>query len=317
MTGNCDNNGAQGPHASAPCGPAVSLDELTAFLADFARTFICAGGHTGRVDRSMQRIGLAFGVSVETLLLSRHAVLTVTCLRNKAEYRTVVAPFAHIIPNFSVTFALNSLSWEFFDSWLENIGGCSPARKQAEPGMTVCMGYLVPEDALRTSSARDDRSAFEHLQRRFHDSIQHPRPKVWLLCLMTGLACASFCRLLGGDWLAMAVVLFVTQGAFLLRRFLVVRHGVDIRLTYLAVSFIATFASAIILRWVPSGTPEIAVASGILFLVPGIPLLTAVNDILQGHTLMGISRGANAAMLTLCMAFGLAATLMVTGFNVL
>lgn len=68
---------------------------------------------------------------------------------------------------------------------------------------------------------------------------------------------------------------------------------------------------------IPSVTPETAVASSVLFLVPGIPLLSAVNDILNGHTLMGISRGVNAAILTLCIAFGLAITLMVTGFNVL
>jgi uncharacterized membrane protein YjjP (DUF1212 family) len=115
----------------------------------------------------------------------------------------------------------------------------------------------------------------------------------------------------------MGMVFFASQAGFLVRHFMVVMHGLDIRLGFLAASFTASFLSAVASWHFTSLTPETAVASSILFLVPGIPLLSAVNDILCGHTLMGISRGMNAALLTICIAFGLTATLIITGFKVL
>lgn len=45
--------------------PTLTLDALSAFLAEFVRKFIAADGETVRVGRSAQRIGLAFGMSVE------------------------------------------------------------------------------------------------------------------------------------------------------------------------------------------------------------------------------------------------------------
>ena len=298
-------------------GQPLPIDALSAFLGEFVSAFISAGGQTVRVDRSTRRIGLAFGLGVELMLLSRHAAITVTSLRDKTEYRTVVVPFQAISPNFTRTFGLNRLSWEFFDRWLDAVGASSPARGKLGPDMASFMGIQVPKEALGGNGARNSRGDFECLQAAFHEILLRPRLNEWALCLMTGVASAAFCRLFGGDWLAMTIVLFACQAAFLLRRFLVAGHGVDVRLAVLAASFTASVLSAAASRVIPSATPEIAVASSILFLIPGIPLLSAVNDILHGHTLMGISRGVNAAILTLCIAFGLAATLMVTGFNVL
>lgn len=294
-----------------------SLDDLCAFLGEFVSTFICSGGQTVRVERSAQRIGLAFGLNVEMVLLSRHAVITVAYLSDSALCKTTVVPFRHIGLNFTATFGLNRLSWEFFDDWLEASAALPPGKGKSQKDMARFMGFSVPRQVLQKDSTLGTRRDLARLRSRFSDIIRRPRLNDRILCLMTGLALASFCRLFGGDWLAMAIVFFTSQAGFLVRRLMVVRHQMDIRLGFLGASFAASFLSAAASWRIPSETPEIAVASSILFLVPGIPLLSAVNDILHGHTLMGISRGVNAAILTLCIAFGLAATLMVTGFNVL
>lgn len=295
----------------------LSIDDLSAFLAEFLRLFIAAGGQTVRVARSAQRLGLSFGVGVEMLMLSRHATITVTSLQDSSEYRTVVVPFQPPHFNLSVTFQLNRLSWDVFDDWLEAVGSPGPAKEKPGPGMADVMGHRVPEEVLRSGAVRCSRTSFERFRARLHDITRQPRQSEWVLCLMIGVASASFCRLSKGDWMAMAIVFFASQAAFLVRRFLVGGQGMDIRLGFLAASFTASFLSAVASWVVPSDTPEIAMAASILFLVPGIPLLSAVNDILHGHTLMGISRGMGAGILTLCIAFGLAITLMTTGFNVL
>jgi len=47
----------------------------------------------------------------------------------------------------------------------------------------------------------------------------------------------------------------------------------------------------------------------VLYLIPGVPLINGVIDIVEGHTLTGITRLANALLLIVCLAIGLSFTL--------
>lgn len=58
-------------------------------------------------------------------------------------------------------------------------------------------------------------------------------------------------------------------------------------------------------------TAEVAIATSPLFLVPGVPLINGVIDIVEGHILIGCSRLINALLLIVCIAVGLSATLMI------
>ena len=57
-------------------------------------------------------------------------------------------------------------------------------------------------------------------------------------------------------------------------------------------------------------TSEVAIATSVLYLVPGVPLLNGVIDIVEGHVLTGCSRLIQALLLVLCIAVGLSCTLM-------
>ncbi|MDR2604963.1 MAG: threonine/serine exporter family protein [Desulfovibrio sp.] len=295
----------------------VSIDELCSFMAKYVSAFISFGGQTIQVVRCAKRIGLVFGVEVEMVLLSRHAVINVSAVRDSAEHRTGVVPFKPVGTNFSATLRLNELSWELYDCRLRPLEESPAGNAGAGPGVHPLREGRASEEEANKGDAPATLRTFINAQTRFQDILRQPNLSVKMLCLMTGVAGAAFCTLFGGDRTAAGVVFFASQAGFLVRHCMVVKHGMDIRLGFLAASFTASFLSAAASRQFPGSTPEIAVASCILFLVPGIPLLSAVNDILCGHTLMGISRGVNAALLIICIAFGLAATLIVTGFKVL
>ena len=51
-------------------------------------------------------------------------------------------------------------------------------------------------------------------------------------------------------------------------------------------------------------------ATLVLYLVPGVPLINGVIDIVEGHILIGFSRLINALLLIICIAIGLSATLL-------
>lgn len=57
-------------------------------------------------------------------------------------------------------------------------------------------------------------------------------------------------------------------------------------------------------------TSEIALATSVLYLVPGVPLINGVIDIVEGHVLTGFARLTQAALLIVCIAIGLSFTLL-------
>ena len=44
------------------------------------------------------------------------------------------------------------------------------------------------------------------------------------------------------------------------------------------------------LTLIPGWTPDIAIGTSVLFLIPGVPLINGIIDILEGHTVTGTSR---------------------------
>lgn len=128
----------------------------------------------------------------------------------------------------------------------------------------------------------------------------------WLLLLLVSLANASFCRLFSGDPMAMATVFIATFIGFLVKQILVRRH-MDIRLTVLFCSFLSAMIAAAGSLLGIGETPEIAVATSVLYLVPGIPFINSFCDLLDRHYLCAFGRAMNAVMLLCCLSLGLCA----------
>ena len=130
---------------------------------------------------------------------------------------------------------------------------------------------------------------------------------LFFVLLTVGLANASFCRLFGGDWTAMSIVFTSTLVGFAAKQRMQA-HGLNHFLPFIISSFLASLCASIALRF--DCTSETALATSVLFLVPGVPLINGVIDIVEGHILIGCSRLINALLLIICIAVGMSATLM-------
>jgi len=71
------------------------------------------------------------------------------------------------------------------------------------------------------------------------------------------------------------------------------------------------------LTLIPGWTPDIAIGTSVLFLIPGVPLINGIIDILEGHTVTGTSRLIQATLLVICIATGLAVPLLLFMKNLL
>lgn len=129
------------------------------------------------------------------------------------------------------------------------------------------------------------------------------------LCLLVACANAAFCRLFEGDAVAMLLVFVATLIGFSVRQ-LLSRMGMNPKIVYLFAAFCASMTASCGVVWQLGTTPQTALGVSVLFLIPGIPLINAVQDILDGHVLMGITRAMQAGMLIAAIALGLALTML-------
>ena len=155
--------------------------------------------------------------------------------------------------------------------------------------------------------ALDDRLPLDEIRRRYGELIDKPRIDPIFVLVTVGLANASFCKLFGGDWTAVGIVFTATLVGFAVKQRMQA-HAVNHFLVFACSAFVASLCATAALRF--DCTAEITLATSPLFLVPGVPLINGVIDIMEGHVLMGVSRLVNAMLLIVCIAVGLSATLL-------
>lgn len=65
-----------------------------------------------------------------------------------------------------------------------------------------------------------------------------------------------------------------------------------------------------------TATPEIALGTSVLYLIPGIPYINSVSDMIDGHYLCFFSRTMQAIVLTGCIAAGLTLAFMIMNIKI-
>lgn len=130
---------------------------------------------------------------------------------------------------------------------------------------------------------------------------QYPR----LIVLATvALACASFCRLGGGDLTEMLIVFCASFCGLFIKQELGKKKVNPYFGVFLA-SFITTMFCGIIGIWYPYTNDNMAFVTSVLYLIPGIPLINSISDVMDGNSLNGIIRGFNGLVISFAIASGL------------
>lgn len=161
----------------------------------------------------------------------------------------------------------------------------------------------------------DRKIDFPETLERFERIVATPPTPPMRVLLLASLANASFCRLFGGDLVAMAVVFVATVAGFRLRQILLRRH-IDLRVAVVLASFFSATLSACCHIFNLGTTPEIALGTSVLYLVPGVPYINAVTDMIDKHYLCAFSRFMDALVLTVCLTAGLCLGIVILGLNI-
>lgn len=156
--------------------------------------------------------------------------------------------------------------------------------------------------------AFDRHLPLKELKEKYDTLIASPRIDPLFVLILVGLANASFCKLFGGDFCSMCIVFSATITGFFLKQQMAAAK-INHYITFIVSAFVASLCASTSLIF--ETTSEIAIATSVLFLVPGVPLINGVIDIVEGYVLTGFARLTEAALLVASIATGMAFTLLI------
>ena len=144
------------------------------------------------------------------------------------------------------------------------------------------------------------------------EKISPARYNRWLVLVMIGLSCASFSRLAGADWPVFFLTFFASSVGMFVRQEIAHCHFNPL-VNFGVTAFVTTLISGFGQVYQIGEAPFLAMASSVLMLVPGFPLINAISDMVKGYANMGIARWTMATLLTLSTSMGIVAAMNVLG----
>lgn len=139
--------------------------------------------------------------------------------------------------------------------------------------------------------------------------------KPWQVALGTGLACGGFSIQFGGDWIAFIYASFAAAFGMMLKHYLV-EHRLNFYMSIAVSAFVSTFwawLTTFLPAW--SETPLHPLLACALFIVPGVPIINFVDDMLDNYIQVGLVRAINTFLMIVAMSFGIAFFLQLSNFD--
>ncbi|MCF8359395.1 MAG: threonine/serine exporter family protein [Prolixibacteraceae bacterium] len=137
-----------------------------------------------------------------------------------------------------------------------------------------------------------------------------PHYRRWQVFLFVSLAGAAFCRLFGGGAIEMATAFIATLGGLFVRQ-VTVKKNFNPYICVLLAAATASLLSGLAVKFSFGAQPELAFATSVLFLIPGVPLINSFTDLIDGNISTGIVRGTNGILIAFSIALGLLAAMVI------
>lgn len=137
-------------------------------------------------------------------------------------------------------------------------------------------------------------------------------PRLVILGLVA-LAGSAFCNIFGGGYIDMAVAFVATFAGLFVRQ-----EAIKAKFNPYICVFFAAFTASLIAglaeHFQIGSEPEKAFATSVLFLVPGVPLINSVTDLMDGNIQNGMVRAMNGLMISFSIALGIYTVRMILSF---
>ncbi|MBV7440859.1 threonine/serine exporter family protein [Weeksellaceae bacterium TAE3-ERU29] len=156
----------------------------------------------------------------------------------------------------------------------------------------------------------DNDLSLEDIQERLIEIKAKPHYKKYVTWFFVSLAGAALCRIFDGDVLQFFVV-FLATFLGLYGRSIFMKRSFNVYICWLAGAFTSVSVVSIFKLFFPEMSS--AFATCVLWMIPGVPLINGLIDVLSGHLVSGFAKYVHAMMLIFMIAVGYFLSLTIFG----
>jgi uncharacterized membrane protein YjjP (DUF1212 family) len=171
--------------------------------------------------------------------------------------------------------------------------------------------FKLISDITRLSSSLANRQlSIKELRQEFNCLKVHSGYPRLVVLIFVSIAGAAFCYTFGGNAVEMCITFGATFSGLILKQQLT-KYGINPYLvTYLSAWVASLFAGAF--RFAGFNLAiDTAFSTCVLFLIPGLPFINSMTDMIDGDTVNGLVKGVHAFLTALAIALGLLTTMII------
>lgn len=173
---------------------------------------------------------------------------------------------------------------------------------------------IISEISLLSWKAKLEKYSYREIRDEF-DRVRQISPYHRIKVLTgVGFASAALSTIAKGDWRD-AIVAFSgsVTGMYIRQTFVAKKYNGMVAVAMAA--FVTTLFSGLNSKFHFGANPEAALATSVLYLVPGIHLVNTIIDLIEGHFSTAIARGFFSAFILLCIALGMSMGILIIGIE--
>ncbi|WP_434036603.1 threonine/serine ThrE exporter family protein [Formosa sp. 4Alg 33] len=155
---------------------------------------------------------------------------------------------------------------------------------------------------------------YNQISEKIEEIKQLKRYPQIIVTIAVSLAGAGFCNIFKGDYLNM-LVSFVSTFIGLLVLQYTHRKNYNVYLRIFIGSLVASSIASIGIKLNIGAKPATALATSVLYLVPGVPLINSFTDFLDNNIINGLVRFTTGCMMVLAIALGLFISMLIFNLN--
>lgn len=173
---------------------------------------------------------------------------------------------------------------------------------------------ILTEISHLTWEVYEEGLSIDETERAFEEIKKLPHYNMWLVSVAVGLSCAGLCLLSLGDvYNALIALVAATVGSVC--RFKIAGMQFNPIIAISIAAFITTFVTGLGSVFQIGARPEAAMATAVLYLIPGVPLINTIIDLIEGYISSSINRAMFSGLILLSIAVGMTLCITLLGIS--
>lgn len=173
---------------------------------------------------------------------------------------------------------------------------------------------VISEVSHLSWRVHDNKLSLDEAEKQFA-AIKSMKPyRDIIVAIAVGLSCAGLCLFSFGDYINAAVAF---SGAFLgyLTKVIIAKRHYNSMIAIATAAFVTTLITGLGTKFDIGANPQAAMATAVLYLIPGVPLINSVIDLIEGYILSSLNRMLFGGFILLCIAAGMTFCITLIGID--